>query len=508
MISFLKKIFKFLMSRMFIVGILLLIQIIILILLILQIGVSGLYVMVAFFAVAIIVDVSIINRDFNPAYKISWVLAVTIIPFVGVSFYLMFGRVAVNKKTRKLIYKNHSDLIAHLENKDPNIIIKDDNFNKIRNYVKNTTAMHLWDNTITKVLTPGEEKLNYLLEELKNAERFIFLEYFIIQEGKMWNSILEILEEKVKQGVDVRLIYDDFGCIKRLPSNFKKKLIAKGIKVKSFNPIVPRLSMIMNYRDHRKIAIIDGNVGITGGINLADEYINEIELFGHWKDASILIKGDAVWNLTLLFLEMWRFVTKEEVDYEGYKPTLSYPTTGFVLPFGDGPFTGHLSTEMTYMQIIQNTKKYIYITTPYLILDNEIVTALKTSAISGVDVRIITPCIPDKKIVFLVTKSYYKELIEAGVKIYEYTPGFIHSKTFVADDEIGMIGTANLDFRSLYLHFEDSVILYKTTSVNELKIDFENTLELSKQVTYEECTKMSFLKKIIASILRAFSPML
>ena len=334
------------------------------------------------------------------------------------------------------------------------------------------------------------------------------MEYFIIREGHMWESIKEVLIQKVQEGVDVRLIYDDFGSINKVSYKFKKELESAGIKVVNFNPYRPRLTMIINYRDHRKITIIDGNVGFVGGANLADEYINRVRKFGYWKDATVVIKGEAVWNLTLLFIQMWKFSTNDDFDYAKYRPTVSYNTTGYVLPFGDGPLDGHQSIEMSYINIINNAKKYVYITTPYLVLDNEMTTALRTAAQSGVDVRIMMPHIPDKKLVFMISRSYYQDLIEAGVKIYEFLPGFLHSKYIVSDDEISIVGTANLDYRSFYLHYEVVTLLYKTESVIDVKRDFDKALEVCHLVKLEETKKVSILKKALVSFLRVFSPMI
>lgn len=266
--------------------------------------------------------------------------------------------------------------------------------------------------------------------------------------------------------------------------------------------------MVINYRDHRKITIIDGNVGFVGGANLADEYINRVRKFGYWKDATVMIKGEAVWNLTLLFLQMWQYSTKDTFDYSIYRPTISYPTTGFVLPFGDGPLDGHQTIEMSYINIIASAKKYVYITTPYLVLDNELATCLKNAAQSGVDVRIMMPHIPDKKIVFMISRSYYYDLIEAGVKIYEFLPGFLHSKYLVSDDEVAIVGTANLDYRSFYLHYEVVTLLYKTESVIDVKEDFDKATEVCHLVSLKEAKDVSLLKRAFVSFLRVFSPMI
>lgn len=514
MLKLLKKIIKFLTSRFFILAMLFLIQFAALSFLIYQIGISGFYVELVFRIIAVLVCISILNRPFfNPAYKLSWILMVTLIPFIGTVFYLLFSGVVLSKRTKRKMNKNYLELCNQVINED--IDLESDKFleegerlQKIYRCIRNTTSMPLRTNTITSYLSSGEEKFKTLIYELKQAQKFIFLEYFIIKPGKMWDTIYEILLQKVNEGVEVRIIYDDFGCLNKLPFNFKKKILQENIKIVAFNAIKPSLNAIVNYRDHRKIVVIDGNVAFTGGINIGDEYINETSQFGHWKDAAIMLKGDAVYNLTLLFIEAWRNSTQEPLNYNSYMPTISYPTNGYVLPFGDGPFFGLQTTEKTYMQIIQSAKKYVYITTPYLILDNETITVLITAALSGIDVRIITPSIPDKRLIFWVTQSYYKELIEAGVKIYEYTPGFIHSKILISDDEIGMIGTANLDFRSLYLHFEVTCLIYKTNSLPALKEDFSKILDLSNQITYEQCVKINIFKRVIAAILRAFSPML
>lgn len=508
MVKFLKRIFKFLMSRGFLISFMLLLQFLLVFVVAWQISQFGIYIYIAFNMLSYIFAFSIINRSFNPAYKLSWLLVVLLIPFAGAFLYLLFGRLRLSKRRMKRMNDLYNQLASELRTQNHEIKIDDPEFKKISDYVTNVSGMQVCDNTITKLLTPGEEKFKALVEELKKAEKFIFLEYFIIGEGFMWDSIVEILIEKVKLGVEVRIIYDDFGCINRIGHNFKKKLKNSGIKFVNFNPFRPRLSMVINYRDHRKIAVIDGNVGFTGGINLADEYINKINPFGYWKDASIMLKGDAVWNLTFLFLQMWQVTTNETFIYDNYRPTVSYMTAGYVQPFGDGPLDSHQIIEMVYLQMINNAKKYIYITTPYLILDNEIVTALKMCAFSGVDVRIIVPHIPDKRLVFAVTQSYYRNLIASGVKIYEYLPGFIHSKTVVSDDVIAMIGTANLDYRSLYLHYEVSCLLYNTSTIIDIKEDIKKSIDVSHQVTYEECKKIKWYKKILVAFLRAFAPMI
>lgn len=508
MVKFLRRFFKFIMSRGFIISFLLLLQFLFFFYIAWELGKRGIYFTIFFNALGVVFSVAILNRSMNPAYKISWLLVVLIIPFAGPVFYLIFGQRYLSKKGIKKMQKLHEDTLAQFLKHHSDYDLGNPDILKLTNYITKVTGLTGWMKTESRYLTPGEKFFECLLEELKKAEKYIFMEYFILEEGYMWSRILEILEEKVKQGVDVRLLYDDFGNINRLKHNFKREMIKKGIKTINFNPYRPRLSLFMNYRDHRKITVIDGNVAFVGGINLADEYINRKVLFGYWKDSGLMLKGEGVWNLTYLFMEMWQLASRDTFEYEKYYPTIVTESDGFVQPFGDGPHDEHQAIEMSYIHIINNAKRYVYITTPYLIIDNEIATALKLAALSGVDVRILMPNIPDKKIIFLISQSYYAELMKAGVKIYQYLPGFLHSKMIVADDEVAIIGTVNLDFRSFYLHFEVSCLLYQTASVLEMRDDALRCLEDSKLVTFEDLKKISLFKKLLAAVLRAFSPLM
>ena len=307
-------------------------------------------------------------------------------------------------------------------------------------------------------------------------------------------------------------MYDDMGCIMTLPHHYERKMEALGIACSVFNPFIPILSSRLNNRDHRKICVIDGHTGFTGGINLADEYINAYEKHGHWKDSSIILKGDAVWNLTVMFLAMWDDIRGIKEDYEKFKPRVyqSVPESrdGYVQPYSDNPLDDEIVGETVYFNLINKAKRYVYITTPYLIIDNEMVTALSVAAKSGVDVRIITPHIPDKWYVHAVTRAYYEGLLENGVKIYEYTPGFIHAKTFAVDDEYGTVGTINLDYRSLYLHFECGVWLYRTRSVLQIKEDFLAMLPICQEITLEECRNVKWYRKLVRACLRIFAPLM
>lgn len=462
---------------------------------------------------SIVITFIIINNKSNPSYKIAWIVPVMIFPVFGGLFYLLYGgnKLSTREKLKMVIQKIEMANSLKQNDKILNKIEEESIYAKNQSeYILNYAKCPVYDNTETTYFKIGEEKFESLLKELKKAEKFIFLEYFIIEEGKMFNSILEILEEKVKQGVDVRLIYDDVGCLVTLPHKYSKKLEEKGIKCRVFNPIKPFFTRRLNNRDHRKIVVIDGDVGFTGGINLADEYINEYEKHGYWKDAGIMLKGDAVWNLTVMFLSMWDYIDNKEEDYIKFKPSKNkyYNSKGYVQPFDDSPLVNEPIGETVYLNLINKAKDYIYINTPYLIIDNEMATALKIASKSGVDIKIVTPYVPDKKFVHAVTKSYYESFIKDGIEIYEFTPGFMHAKTFVVDDEYGVVGSINLDFRSLYLHYECGVWLYKTNTISELKKDYLETLKKCHKVTMEECKNTNTIIKILRLIIRMFAPLL
>ena len=509
------KILKFLFSRTVIVGFLILLQLVTLIYAIWELSESFVYLYVFFVALSVVVVIYIVSRNDNPSYKLAWTILVLLVPLFGGLLYLIFGGNKTSKKFRKKIesaYKKHEHLTPENKKLINEVARENKQVANQMEYIDEFAKYPPYVNTVTKYLSPGEDFFELLLEELKKAKKYIFMEYFIITEGYMWDEILKVLEEKVQEGVEVRVMYDDIGCLKTLPYKYEEVLRKKGIKCCVFNPFLPLLSLKMNNRDHRKITIIDGHTGFTGGINLADEYINKIERFGHWKDSTLYLKGDAVWSLTLMFLEAWNFDNPNIENYNDFKPDVHYKdkfdSDGYVQPYGDSPLDDETVGENVYLNIISKAKNYVYITTPYLIIDNELVTALTLAAKSGVDVRIITPHIEDKWYAHIVTRAYYAHLIELGVKIYEYTPGFIHSKTFVSDDILGTVGTINMDYRSLYLHFECGVFLYKTKSVKEIKEDFLNTLEISQEFTLEDCNKIKWSNRIIRAILRVFAPLL
>lgn len=466
-------------------------------------------------ALSLLAVLLIINARSNPAYKIAWIVPIMLFPIFGGLFYLMFGESKSSSKYKRKMIIIGQKTSAALE-QDPQVAAQLEQNNQTAanqsRYIREYCFCPVYNRTTSEYLTPGEVKLARLAEELKKAERYIFLEYFIIEEGFMWDTILAILQEKVQQGVDVRVIYDDVGCLLKLPPGYDRKLESMGIKCRIFNRFRPVLSLRHNNRDHRKIAVIDGHTAITGGINLADEYINAYSRFGHWKDASILIHGDAVWNLTVMFLSLWEWLTGNDEDYEQFKAwpdhARQFTADGYVQPFTDSPFDDESVGVSVYLNLIGQAERYIYINTPYLILDNEITTALCLAAKRGIDVRIVTPHMGDKWFVHAVTRSNYEVLIEAGVKIYEYTPGFIHSKTFVVDDKFAVVGTINLDYRSLYLHFECGVWLYQTQSIREVKEDFLHTLVISRLITLQDCLNIKWYRKLGRSLLRMFAPLM
>ena len=457
----------------------------------------------------------IVNKKINPAYKLAWTILILAFPVFGVVVYVLFGQSrvagAMTKESSAVLheiknyFKESHTVRKELKEADPGV-------SNQSAYIRDYAGFPLQNHTSTKYYPVGEAMFADMLEDLKQARHFIFLEYFIIHEGKMWNQILEILEEKAKEGVDVRLIYDDMGCVTTLPYRYYKKLQAKGIKCAAFNPVRPILNIILNNRDHRKILVIDRHTGYTGGINLADEYINEDVRFGHWKDTGIRLHGEGVWNLTVMFLQMWCVITGTRTHIPAYSPYVyhmeEFENDGFVQPYGDTPLDNETVGEDVYLNIINQAKNYVYICTPYLIIDNEMMTALCLASKRGVDVRIMTPGIPDKKIIFLLTQSYYEQLIEAGVRIYEYTPGFLHSKTFVCDDTIATVGTINLDYRSLYLHFECAVWMYQSRAVMEVKADMEETLPKCREIKMDFCKNRNILIRTLQSILRLAAPLL
>lgn len=460
------------------------------------------------------VIVYIMNERINPEFTRTWMLLVMIFPVFGCFFYiyakLELGnrfiriRFAYLKKETDPYLKQRAGVVESLRARKPA------NAN-LAHYMNQQLHFPTYQNTEAVYFRCGEEKFPMLLEQLEKAEKFIFLEYFIVSQGYMWDSILEILKRKAAEGVEVRFMYDGMCSISLLPYNYPKIIRKWGIQCKMFSPIRPVLSTVQNNRDHRKICVIDGKVGFTGGINLGDEYINRVERFGYWKDTAVMLKGDAVQSLTMLFLQMWNVTEKKQENYGRYltrSEGLPDPKYGFVIPYGDSPFDHEDVGGEVYCHILNHAKKYVHIMTPYLILDRKMLDALTFAAKSGIDVKLIMPAIPDKRYAFALAKTYYKELIEAGVEIYEFTPGFVHAKIFVSDDDTATVGTINLDYRSLYLHFECGVFIYDNPVVQDVEKDFQNTLKKCWPVGLEDVKRISLSMKFCGRVLRLIAPLM
>lgn len=459
----------------------------------------------------------VVNKDENPSFKLAWIIPITVIPVFGTLLYLFLelqweGKI-INKKLRENISDTQPYLKQNPRYMDQLAKTSRSNAN-LAAYIENSGSYPVYGNTNVKYYPVGEEMFEDMKKELEKAKRFIFMEYFIVERGEMWDSILEILERKVSEGVEVRFMYDGMCCLVLLPYSYPRELRAKGLKAKMFAPIRPALSTYQNNRDHRKILVIDGHTAFTGGINLADEYINRKVRFGHWKDTGIMVKGDAVTSFTMMFLQMWNITEKEPEDYGRYlrDPEFFYPPElsmeGFVIPYGDSPLDQETVGELVYLDIINTARNYVHIMTPYLILNYELVQALQFAAKRGVETIIIMPHIPDKEYAFLLAKAHYEELIRAGVQIYEYTPGFVHAKVFTSDDEKAVVGTINMDYRSLYLHFECAAYIYRNEVIKDVERDFMETLAKSQVITLEECRNYPWYKKLAGRVLRLFAPLM
>ena len=462
--------------------------------------------------VSILVVFHVVSEKNKGAYKAAWVFLVLAFPLFGGAFYLLFHlqssakqfsyTIARIRKKSGPLYQLPGDAYKRAVQEIPQFLPQ-------FRYLQEYNGFPIFDATYTRYYTPGEAFLEPFLAELEKAEKYIFLEYFIISEGVLWERVLEVLLRKAKEGVEVRVIYDDIGCFLKLPKNYAETLRSYGIQCSVFNPFRPVLSVMQNNRDHRKIASVDGKAAFTGGLNLADEYINARKKYGYWKDSVLLVRGKAAWSMTLMFLETWELCGNPKEDSRKFYPLWNTESTahGFVQPYADSPMDDENVGEHVYMQILNNAEKYVYITTPYLIIDDSMMSALCLAAKSGVDVRIITPHIWDKAFVHLTTRSFYRELIRGGVKIYEYSKGFIHSKTFVSDDVTAVVGTTNLDFRSLYLDFECGVRMYRTNAVIDVKEDFIKTLAECEEVTADMCQGTIFTRAI-QNFLRLFAPLM
>ena len=502
------KILRALTNKIFIVAMLILIQFVLVIQFARQIIFTYNFIYVLMMVLSTLLVVVVVNRDENPSYALAWSVVILVFPPLGAVIYLIIG----GRRAPKLLRERISDTFG-----EDNLVQDDTIMQELKaiskriqrqtQYIINGSDYPVFRNRNARYLKSGEIKFEVMLQEIEKAERFIFLEYFIIKDGYMWQTLLELLKKKVNQGVDVRLIYDDWGCATF--TDLQKQCRDAGIDVVTFNPIVPKLAIQMNNRSHRKACIVDGRSGIVGGLNLADEYINKIERFGHWKDTAVFFEGEAVHALTSMFLQFYQYYTGIKEDPENYRYHFEEKETkGYIQAFSDAPTDEYDLGLASHLNLINNATEYIYIQTPYLIVGYEMIQALKNAATSGVDVRIIVPGIPDKVMVNQVTKSNYESLIKGGVKVYEYTPGFVHSKTMVADDKICTVGTTNMDFRSYYLHFESTVVFVDNDVVMDCKQDALDTFEVSKLITLEDVYKTPYLARLLRGFMNIFSGLL
>jgi len=462
-------------------------------------------------AATVVMLIIILNSDDEPAFKLSWCVVIAALPLLGIILYTVVQLDVGSRIHRKLLENSvrsslpfvadAAETIDTLQREDPATA-------GVARYLYRYANAPVYGNTSVRYFPLGEDKFSEMLQQLERAEHFIFLEYFIIYPGVMWGRILDVLSRKAEAGVEVRVLYDGMNTMANLPHDYPAQLEKLGIRCKVFSPVRPFVSTHYNNRDHRKILVIDGHTAFTGGVNLQDRYINRETVFGHWKDTAVMVQGAAARSFALMFLQMWNATERDPV-FEPYLPVCTpADTEGYVIPYGEDPARAERVAKNVYLSILNQSKDYVYIMTPYLILDAEMTNALKFAARRGVDVRILLPHIPDKRTAFVLAKSHYRELADAGVKIYEYTPGFVHGKVFLSDDIRGVVGSINLDYRSLYLHYECAAYLYKVPALADIKSDFAETLAKSQLVTPEDIKKQSFLSRIAAALLKVVAPLM
>ncbi|WP_302625451.1 cardiolipin synthase [uncultured Eubacterium sp.] len=508
-----KGLAAFLFSRIFIFGLMVALQVLVFVLLAYNASLSkGMSYFISF--MQFVVVIYIVNDKSDPTMKLIWVIFIMFVPALGILMYFyakfQLGSIILKKRLEHIDVRSERYLQPD-QNIYNDLQIQDKQVSMIAKYIYDNTGCPVYRNTEVTYLNCGEEKYRALIEQLEEAQDFIFMEYFIIEEGRVWNSILRVLEKKVQQGVEVRVMYDGLCSLTKLPIGYFKKLRKKGIKSKTFAPARPFFTTQQNNRDHRKILVIDGKVAFTGGINLADEYMNVIDRFGYWKDTAVMLRGDAARSYTLMFLQMWNVSEKTIGNFDRYLDVeipLQFPNNGYVIGYGDDPFGKERIGESVYLHIINTANRYLHIVTPYLVIDNVMMSSLKFAAKRGVDVKIVMPGIPDKAYAYCIARTYYNELIEAGVEIYEYTPGFTHAKMFISDDEKATVGTINLDYRSLFLHFENGCFIYKNKTILDIEQDYQQMLSDSKKVSLIECRNRPIVYKACGKLLRLLAPLM
>lgn len=500
-------------SRMLLAGIGVLLQVLWIFWLALKLNDYSTAIQVCTSVLTFLITLRIYGLHINSAYKISWIILILLFPIFGLTIYLLFGRSGAVSVMRRRFGKNMTMLRqyhAPILQQRRALPYPDRITRNHARYLQDCAGYPAYDNTDVTFYGDTCEALEAQKTALRSAEKFIFMEYHAIEDASAWQELEDILAERAAHGVEVRVFYDDVGSIGFINSKFVKKLAGRGIQCRRFNPVIPILNVFMNNRDHRKITVVDGRVGFTGGYNLAEEYFNRTHPYGQWKDSGIRLEGDAVRGLTLIFLELWGATQKAAPEVERYLPDVPYTAreNAVVLPYADNPLDDEATGENVYLNMIRSAKDYVYITTPYLILSDEMQRTLRLAASSGVDVRIITPGIPDKKLIFSVTRSYYARLAAGGVQIYEYTPGFIHAKQFVADDKAAAVGTINLDYRSLYLHFENGCWFCGCQAVQDVRADFEALFPQCENVTPQYSGQRSLALRGVQCVFRLFSPLM
>lgn len=497
--------------KVVIVALLFLLQVAVMLLLYTTAHAIYMYAKAIYIIFEIVTILYIVYHHDSAAYKISWIIFIMFLPTVGILAYILWGRSKLRMK-KELEYRKVRAYSEDLLNDSSSIIEKiEDKYKRNQiEYMTKISGYPIYNNQGFEYFEIGEKFFDSLKKDLMKANKYILMEFFIFEKGKLWDEIFAILKQKAKEGVKITIIMDSLGVLLKKTKNLREELEENGIEVYKFNPFSPILNGYINYRDHKKIVVIDGKYGYTGGVNIADEYVNLISKFGHWKDVGIKLTGNAAWSLAIMFLRTLETIDKKTIDYNWYKRDFKdlEKASGYVLPLADGPENRKSPIENTYIQTINYAQNYVYMTTPYFIISEPLLTAMLNSARGGVDVRLIVPHIPDKKLVYLATRSYYEVLLEAGIKVYEYKPGFIHSKTLVADDNTSIVGTANLDFRSMHLNFEDIVWTYKTGEEQKIKQDFKSMLSNCIEVQLEEWKSRSIFTKFAEAIIAAFAPML
>ncbi len=455
----------------------------------------------------------LLNSRMNPTAKITWLIVIMLLPVFGVLLYLYtqteIGHRVLKKRINQIItdtkesIPQSDEVMERLAGENPGVAA-------LAHYMHRSGCHPVYENTSVVYFPLGEDKFDEMLKQLEEAKHFIFMEYFIVDEGLMWGRVLEILARKAAEGVDVRIMYDGTCEFALLPHDYPKRLRALGMKCKVFAPVSPFVSTCYNYRDHRKIMVIDGHTAFNGGVNLADEYINRRVKFGHWKDTAVMLKGEAVKSFTLMFLNMWGINEREDESarFLSFQTAPAQEARGYVIPYGDCPLDDDKLGERVYMDILNRSLSYVHIMTPYLILDGEMEAALRFAAERGVEVILLLPGIPDKAVPYALAKTHYASLLESGVKIYEYTPGFVHAKVFVSDSAEAVVGTINLDYRSLYHHFECATYLYKTDCIQEIEKDFKDTLAKCRQVTPETIRREKWTVKLTGRLMKAVAPLM